>query len=222
MWTDEQRALFIEANSHFKNSNYHEALRAANELLAIVKDTPQKAAYVLGCRKAVALRRLSRREEAEDAFVQAYTLAWNAGELAIMAYIYYDWSAIYQGKKVVQMLREAVSLCTQAESTPDNTRILEADLAYFQAALAHALEMEGPTNREEVKELIINAKATLEKYTSRNPLYEQAYRILLLWEIQSAKNSPLVLLRNAGNFGTTAMVAIRGGKIGGVITQLEP
>lgn len=213
MWLLEEQTLFGQANFHNSYLEYEKALAISDRLLALLTNDPKKFAYVLACRKAVALRHLGRTEEAETAFSQAYDMAKAADEPVISAYILNDWSSMHTGDKALQMVREALRLCEEADETPDPERVLEADKAYFKATLAHTLENTGfPA---EIRDLLTEAKQTLKGYAhGSHPRYQQAYFIVLLWDLKSQSNSsPLALLYYAGRLGAFVVEAIRQGKI---------
>lgn len=213
MWFPEEQRLFSQANLHNSRLQYEDAIAVSDRLLAIVTNEPRKFAYVLACRKAVALRHLGYVDEAHAAFEQAYHMAQAAEEPIITAYVLNDWSSMFVGDNALCMIREVLNLCQQAAYTPDPERVLEADHAYFQATFAHALESTG--SRKDVRALLSKAKKVLRKYAhGSHPRYEQAYFIVLLWELNAyARPSPLALLHYAGRLCAVTMEAIRQGKI---------
>jgi hypothetical protein len=212
MWLPEEERLFTLANHHNSHLEYEDAIIVADRLLALVQDDDRKYAYVLACRKAVALRHLDRLEEAETAFHEAYYKALQAQEPAICAYILNDWAAMRSQNQAEQMIRGALRWLRSAVYTPDPERILEADLAYLQATLAHNKLKTDPYI---AYTLLKEVKKTLKSYAHGDyPRYNQAYLIVLLWNAQlPTDHSALGLLQYAGRLSNVAIEAIRQGKV---------
>jgi tetratricopeptide (TPR) repeat protein len=213
MWTKDEYSLFTAISEQIRRRDFQRALVKSDELLRLVEGDSRKSAYIMGCRKAVALKHLNRYSDAGRTFDRAYTLAWESDETVILAYILNDWSSMFKGTTAVEMIKGAIEHCQKAQETPDKDRNLKADIAYFEATLAHTLQVEGMSSAEETQARLRKAKAILKKFAhGEYPRYEQAYFITLRWSLTvPVENSPLGLLRYAGDLGTAAMEVIRHG-----------
>jgi tetratricopeptide (TPR) repeat protein len=212
MWQPGEERLFNEANDHNSRLEFEQALVKSNELLKHISGDHRKYAYVLACRKAIALRHLGRLDEAEEAFQFASQLAEGTNDRAILAYILTDWSSMRSSDEAVQLVNTAIKLLKQTWHTPDPKRVIEADLAYTEAVLAHHLES---TNPSRARALLSNAARVLRIYAHGDyPRYHQAYFIVMMWSVGiGPEQSMLGFLLYAGRLSTAAIEAIRQRKV---------
>lgn len=183
MWTAEEAALFELAGDYIVTSDYKRGLRVAERLLEQVEASKAKAAYVLGCKKAVALRHLGKTSQAKTAFTKALTLADEAGELAIGSYILNDAASMDAPATAIIKIQEAIKLRKKAILSPDQRRILGADIAYFEAHMARMMARRGQVSH--ATHLITSAKTVIQQFAHHShPYYKPAYMVVLFWQLE--------------------------------------
>jgi tetratricopeptide (TPR) repeat protein len=186
MWSSGERILFTRTTEAIHSEDFVAALSWADTLGEKVKNDPAKFAYVLGCKKAVALRHLKRPSEAMEAFDRAYEMALDAKAYVIAAYVRNDQAFMYEKGQAIQMIEEALELLHRPSDWPDPTRMLIADEAYFNAGLAYKLY---PQEAERARTLVASSRGTLERYAREMPRYKQAYLLTLFWEWKMYKGT---------------------------------
>lgn len=212
MWTIEEHELFKKISRHNSARDYAKALYLADQLLTMVEADPVKRAYTLGCRKAVILRHLGREDEAVAAFEQAYRLAEESDQPALMAYILGDQASIYKGQLAVDIISRAIQLCQEATFTPDPERYLPADETYLRACKARLLNRNG--QRSAARLLIKEARRELRRYAyGKYPRYKDAYLIVLGYEFVMRRSLQLLCV--------IAAETVRQGKTSDLLSRIR-
>lgn len=188
MWTPEEQKLFDKCTSLIGVADYERGLAVANQLSERVANDPVKSAYVMGCKKAVALYGLGRLTEAGQTFREARDLAVQAEEPVIVAYVISDWSVMLEPLAAIAMVRQACNLCGGATESPDPARIITADIAYFTAMLArHHLRARHTMHTYRI---LTQARQSLGRYAHSYPRYNDAYLVVLMWERELGGSHP--------------------------------
>jgi|GEM_PF-5030454 len=181
MWIPHQRELFYLAHDMKNRGDYQRSLSIAYELLRDLKLTSLARAYVRGCIVAVDLRHLGRQTEAEQVFAESFESALGHHK-AVAAYIRNDWSSMRQGNEALKMIREALVLLEEAETTPDPDRHLTADRACLRATLARAAVRSGIASELKV---LRDARRLLQRFVRVLPRYRAFHFNALAWECEA-------------------------------------
>lgn len=180
MWTKAEYTWFKKCSRHAGNGDYKQMLRDATTLQSMVKSDPLKLSYVEGCRVAVALRHLGRKQEAEQTFSDAYDRAEKL-DIVIASYILNDWASMFDDAKAVAEIKRAIVLRKQKRESPDHNRSFEGDIAYFEANQARRL----PKSSSQAANLMGEAKTVLKRHAyGKYPFYKTAYLVVMIWELE--------------------------------------